>query len=77
MKLMNNICKFRITLRDFPYNCCNAQKYCPPVLCPYNYLECPIYSQEYTSDTSIPHPKKDEDIVRTTCITNEDVEITG
>lgn len=61
---MNNRCKFQITLKDFYYNCCNIQKYCPPVLCPNNYLECPIYSQEYNTNTSIPRPEKDEDIVR-------------
>lgn len=54
---MNNKCKYQITLKDFPYCCCNAQKYCPPVLCPYNYLECPVYSQEYNTDTSIPYTK--------------------
>lgn len=50
-----NKCKYQITLKDFPYNCCKAQKYCPPVLCPINYLECPIYSQEYNTDTSAQH----------------------
>ena len=49
---MNNKCPYQITLKDFPYRCCNAQKYCPPVLCPDNYLECPVYSQEYNTDTS-------------------------
>ena len=49
---MNNKCKYQITLKGFPYNCCNGQKYCPPVLCPNNYLECPVYSQEYNTDTS-------------------------
>lgn len=55
---MNNRCKFKITLKDFPYKCCNAQKYCPPVLCPNNYLECPVYSQEYNTDTSALHWKQ-------------------
>lgn len=32
---------------------------------------------EYNTDTSIPHLNKSEDIVRSTCITNEDVEIIG
>lgn len=54
---MNNKCKYQITLKDFPYSSCNAQKYCPPVLCPYNYLECPVYSQEYNTNTSIPYTK--------------------
>lgn len=49
---MNNKCKYQITLKGFPYSCCNGQKYCPPVLCPNNYLECPVYSQEYNTDTS-------------------------
>ena len=71
---MNNRCKFQITLKDFPYNCCNAQKYCPPVLCPNNYLECHVYSQEYNTDTSALHSEKNEDIVRTACITKEDAE---
>ena len=31
---------------------------------------------EYNTDTSIPHSDKSEDIVRTTRITNEGVEIT-
>ena len=71
---MNNKCKYQITLKDFPYHCCNAQKYCPPVLCPDNYLECPVYSQEYNTDTSAQHPSKGEDIVRPTDI-NETVEL--
>lgn len=53
---MNNKCPYQITLKDFPYRCCNAQKYCPPVLCPDNYLECPVYSQKYNTDTSAQHP---------------------
>ena len=53
---MNNKCKYQITLKGFPYRCCNAQKYCPPVLCPNNYLECPVYSQEYNTDTSAGRP---------------------
>lgn len=61
---MNNKCTYQIKLKDFPYRCCNAQKYCPPVLCPDNYLECPVYSQEYNTDTSAGHPTKDDDIVR-------------
>lgn len=32
---------------------------------------------EYNTDTSIPRDINPEDIVRPTCITNEDVEITG
>lgn len=36
----------------------------PPVLCPDNYLECPVYLQEYNTDTSARHLSKDEDIVR-------------
>ena len=62
---MNNKCKYQITLKDFPYNCCIVQKYCPPVLCPHNYLECPVYSQEYNTNTSAEHPAMDDDIVRT------------
>ena len=64
---MNNKCKYQITLKGFPYRCCNAQKYCPPVLCPNNYLECPVYSQEYNTDTSAEHPVnlQGDDIVRT------------
>lgn len=65
-----NKCKYQITLKDFPYDCCMAQKYCPPVLCPHNYQECPVYSQEYNTDTSaLPIFKDSEDIVRTTHIT--------
>lgn len=62
---MNNKCPYQIALKNFPYRCCNAQKYCPPVLCPDNYLKCPVYSQEYNTDTSALHSEKDEDIVRT------------
>ena len=51
-----NKCKHQITLKDFPYNCCRAQRYWPPVLCPHNYLECLVYSQEYNTDTSAGHP---------------------
>ena len=40
---ISNGCKYQIILKDFPYYCCIAQKYCPPVFCPYNYMECPIY----------------------------------
>lgn len=64
---MNNKCPYQITLKDFPYRCCNAQKYCPPVLCPDNYLECPVYSQEYNTDTSthsLSHKRYGNDIVR-------------
>lgn len=65
-----NKCKYQITLKDFLYNCCKVQKYCPPVLCPHNYQECPVYSQEYNTDTSaLPIFKDSEDIVRTTHIT--------
>ena len=71
---MNNKCPYQITLKDFPYRCCNAQKYCPPVLCPDNYLECPVYSQEYNTDTSVRHSNKSDDIVRTTS-NKEDVEL--
>ena len=52
---MNNGCKYQITLKDFPYHCCMVQKYCPPVFCPYNYIECPVYLKEYNTDTRIPH----------------------
>lgn len=52
---MNNGCKYQITLKDFPYHCCVAQKYCPPVFCPYNYMECPVYLKEYNTNTRIPH----------------------
>ena len=62
---MNNKCKYQIILKDFPYNCCSAQKYCPPVLCPYNYLECLVYSQEYNTNTSAEHSIMNDDIVRT------------
>lgn len=63
---MNNKCKYQITLKGFPYSCCNGQKYCPPVLCPNNYLECPVYSQEYNTDTSTHYPTEEgNDIVRT------------
>lgn len=61
---MNKRCKYQITLKNFPYNCCNTQKYSPPVLCPNNYMECPVYSQEYNTDTSIPQGVNPEDIVR-------------
>ena len=53
-----NKCKYQTTLKNFPYNCCKAQKYWPPVLCPHNYLECLVYSQEYNTDTSTGHPKE-------------------
>ena len=69
-----NKCKYQVTLKDFPYNCCKVQKYWPPVLCPHNYLECPVYSQEYNTDTSAQHLQIDEDIVRTTDI-SETVEV--
>lgn len=59
-----NICKYQITVKDFPYKCCKAQKYCPPVICPNNYGECPVCSQEYNNNTSAGHPIKDDDIVR-------------
>lgn len=36
-----------------------------------------ILELEYNTDTSIPHSKKSEDIVRPTHITNESVEIIG
>ena len=36
-----------------------------------------LFLKEYNSDTSIPRDINPEDIVRTTCITSEDVEITG
>ena len=62
---MNNKCKYQITLKNFPYNCCSAQKYCSPVLCPHNYLECPVYSQEYNTNTSAEHSIMNDDIVRT------------
>lgn len=62
---MNNKCKYQITLKNFPYNCCSVQKYCPPVLCPHNYLECPVYSQEYNTNTSAEHSIMNDDIVRT------------
>ena len=72
---MNNKCIYQITLKNFPYRCCNAQKYCPPVLCPDNYLECPVYSQEYNTDTSAqPLSNKGEDIVRP-IFNNEDIEL--
>ena len=61
-----NICKYQILVKDFSYNYCSAQKYCPPVVCPINYLECPVYSQEYNTDTSAGHPTfEGDDIVRT------------
>lgn len=50
-----NKCKYQNIIKDFPYNCCKAQMHCPPVLCSTNYLECPIYSQEYNTDTSARH----------------------
>lgn len=53
-----NKCKYQITIKGFPYYCCGEQKYCPPVLCPANYLECPVYSQEYNTDKSAEHPNK-------------------
>ncbi len=60
-----NKCKYQIIIKDFPYNCCKAQIYCPLVLCPTNYLECLVYSQEYNTDKSAEHPtNKGEDIVR-------------
>lgn len=36
-----------------------------------------FFNKEYNTNTSIPHLNKSEDIVRSTCITNEDVEIIG
>ena len=50
-----NTCKHQIILKDFPYYCCKAQNHCPPVLCPKNYLDCPVYLQEYNTDTSARH----------------------
>lgn len=44
----------------------------------YNPRELYIYiTIEYNTNTSIPRDINPEDIVRPTCITNEDVEITG
>ena len=62
---MNNGCNHQITLKDFPYPCCKAQKYCPPVFCPYNYMECPVYLKEYNTNTSTHYPTNEgNDIVR-------------
>ena len=68
---MNNKCKYQVTLKDFPYHCCKAQKHWPPVFCPYNYLECPVYLKEYNTNTSALHSDKNEDIVQTRTITKE------
>ena len=38
-------CKYQLILKDFPFYCCKAQKYCPPVICPKNIEECPIYKE--------------------------------
>lgn len=44
----------------------------------YNPRELYIYiTIEYNTNTSIPRDINPKDIVRSTCITNEDVEITG
>jgi|GEM_PF-2894455 len=40
---MKNKCKYQIKLKDFPYYCCNAQKYCPAIICPLNYKDCEVY----------------------------------
>ena len=39
-------CTYQVILKDFPYGLCKKQKYCPPVICPTNYLECPVYNNE-------------------------------
>ena len=55
---MNNKCKYQVTLKDFPYHCCNAQKYCPPVLCPHLFFECPVFPKEYNIYKKTQNKKK-------------------
>lgn len=40
---METKCKYQIKLKDFPYYCCSAQKYCPAVICPSYYKDCEVY----------------------------------
>lgn len=46
-------CEYEVRIRDFPYSCCKAQKHCPPVLCPTNYKECPVYKQKYNTNKNV------------------------
>lgn len=50
-------CNYQVIIKDFPYYCCDKQKYYSLVVCPNNYSKCPIYSQEYNTDTSAEYPK--------------------
>ena len=56
------MCKFKLKIENFPYNCCMAQEYCPPVKCSNNYKDCPIWMKEYNISTSADPLNKGENI---------------
>ena len=60
------MCKFRLKIENFPYNCCMAQEHCPPVNCSNNYKDCPIWIKEYNISTSADPLNKGENICWTT-----------
>lgn len=39
-------CKYQLIISNCPYYCCKAQEGCPPVYCPNNIDECPIYNNK-------------------------------
>lgn len=60
-------CPYGVILKDFDWRIklCKLQNW-EPTFCPEVKEDCPVYSREYNSDTSVRHSFKNDDIVRPT-----------
>lgn len=69
----NKVCPYVIILKDFYWRLCKLQHE-DPVFCLEFKEDCPVYSKEYKTNTSIRHSEMSDDIVRT-ALNKENVEL--